>query len=606
MDSISRPSAAIKKQTGGNGDNGAPSDRFLRFLCFLLFKICIREDTFPHLCSTVNNTRPNCPNLPTLRAPLKRALLALALAPLCLAGGCSSAESNDSSTSSVTHEVSASNAPSEAAPAENTADPRETWFAMYIEGVKVGYGRTATARFVDRGNTLNRIEEEVNFTVNRNGQRTEEKIASIGVETLAGELLRFQTEINSSQDPIRTKGKVQNGKMVFTTSTTGKSLVSSIPWPGNAGGFKATEQSLAKQPMQPGERRKLAGLMVGFNQVADIELTATAYEPTTLLDHSEDLLRIDWTATLPKGNAIHSVWWTNHEGELLKMQLDALDQVTYRATREIAVAESGPVKFDLLISTTVAVDRPLERPQSTKRVRYRAQLASEDPSRVFASGNTQRVTPVDAHTAEVVVRAIRPSKTALDFGPGDAATISGGGGPGGPGQERAPADEDRQPNNLVQSDAPRVVALAKEAAGASTDPEETAVALERFVHQYITGKNYLKAFSTALEVAEAREGACTQHAVLLAALARARGIPARVAIGLVYVEDRPGFAFHMWNELWIGDRWIPLDATRGAGGIGAGYLKLADSSLQGESAYSCFLPVAQVIGQAKIEILEAE
>ncbi len=70
--------------------------------------------------------------------------------------------------------------------------------------------------------------------------------------------------------------------------------------------------------------------MVGFNQLADIELAAAVYEPTTLLDHSEDLLRIDWTATLPKGNAIHSVWWTNHEGELLKMQLDALDQVTYR------------------------------------------------------------------------------------------------------------------------------------------------------------------------------------------------------------------------------------------------------------------------------------
>ena len=99
---------------------------------------------------------------------------------------------------------------------------------------------------------------------------------------------------------------------------------------------------------------------------------------------------------------------------------------------------------------------------------------------------------------------------------------------------------------------------------------------------------------------------CTQHAVLLAALARARGIPARVEIGLVYAEDHAGFAFHMWNAVWIDGHWIPLDATRGLGGIGAAHLKLADSSLQGEAAYSCFLPVTQVIGQAKIEILEAE
>lgn len=79
-----------------------------------------------------------------------------------------------------------------------------------------------------------------------------------------------------------------------------------------------------------------------------------------------------------------------------------------------------------------------------------------------------------------------------------------------------------------------------------------------------------------------------------------------MAIGLVYTESTPGFAFHMWNEVWIADRWIPLDATLGEGGIGEAHLKLADSSLAGEAAYSCFLPVSQVIGQIKIEILEVE
>jgi transglutaminase-like putative cysteine protease len=224
---------------------------------------------------------------------------------------------------------------------------------------------------------------------------------------------------------------------------------------------------------------------------------------------------------------------------------------------------------------------------------------------VFLASGGQQITPIDAHTAEILVQSNRPSGLAA-LPSGDAANAPKGGGPAHSSHERPPAEDDRQPNNLVQSDAPEIIALAKQADGGKTDPWQTAAALEQFVHQYITGKNYLKAFSTAVEVAQSREGSCTQHAVLLAALARARGIPARVAIGLVYVEDHPGFAFHMWNEVWIDDRWIPLDATRGLGGISATYLKLADSSLQGESAYSCFLPVAQVIGQAKIEILEAE
>jgi hypothetical protein len=49
-----------------------------------------------------------------------------------------------------------------------------------------------------------------------------------------------------------------------------------------------------------------------------------------------------------------------------------------------------------------------------------------------------------------------------------------------------------------------------------------------------------------------------------------------------------------------------MDATLGQGGIGAAHLKLTDSNLAGAGAYSAFLPVAQVIGQLKIEILEVE
>ena len=534
--------------------------------------------------------------------------MALALAAPALGAGCSTSQAGDppADSSATTTPADDGGSAAAAAACPETGDSQTSWFAMFIQGVKVGYGRTSTAPLIERGKTLSRVEEQVHFSVNRNGQQTEEQITSEGVETPSGELLRFATKIDTGEEPIVTQAEIHDGQIDFRTTTTGKTVRSSLPWPAGAGGFKATEHSLTKQPMQPGERRTLSGLMVGFNQVAAIEMVAGAYEPTTLLDHTEDLLRIDWTATLPKGDVIRSTWWTNHDGEVQKMQLDALNQVTYRTTRDVALADAGPSKFDLLLSTIVSVDRPLEHAQSTHRVRYRVQLTADDPSQVFASGNSQRVVPIDAHTAEIIVRSVRPGMPTPDFVPGEANATPGGGGPADPGRKRPPTDDDRQPNNLIQSDAPQIVALAKQAAGDKTDPWETAVALEQFVHRYITHKNYLKAFSTAVEVAASREGACTQHAVLLAALARARGIPARVAIGLVYVDDQPGFAFHMWNEVWIDDRWIPLDATRGLGGIGAAHIKLTDSSLQGESAYSCFLPVSQVIGQAKIEILQSE
>ncbi len=130
--------------------------------------------------------------------------------------------------------------------------------------------------------------------------------------------------------------------------------------------------------------------------------------------------------------------------------------------------------------------------------------------------------------------------------------------------------------------------------------------LERAVKKHIRRTDYSQAFASAADVVEQGEGDCTEHAVLLAALCRARGIATRVAIGLVHVPAAQGFGYHMWNEVWIDGAWIPLDATLARGGIGAAHLKLADSSLKGTGAFSTFLSVAQVIGQLKIEILEVE
>ena len=148
--------------------------------------------------------------------------------------------------------------------------------------------------------------------------------------------------------------------------------------------------------------------------------------------------------------------------------------------------------------------------------------------------------------------------------------------------------------------------MAVEARGTLTLPREIAVALERYVHETVATKDFSQTFATAAETAASRQGDCTEHAVLLAALARVCGIPSRVAIGLVYVPRAQGFGYHMWTEVFVDGHWLPLDATLGQGHIGAAHIKLADSSLEGAGAYSTFLPVAQVVGQLKISVLEAQ
>ena len=80
---------------------------------------------------------------------------------------------------------------------------------------------------------------------------------------------------------------------------------------------------------------------------------------------------------------------------------------------------------------------------------------------------------------------------------------------------------------------------------------------------------------------KARQGDCTEHGVLLAALLRAKNIPARIDVGLVYVPKTQNFWYHLWTEAFIDGRWIPLDATQVDGGIGADHLTLGRSNLKG-------------------------
>jgi hypothetical protein len=44
----------------------------------------------------------------------------------------------------------------------------------------------------------------------------------------------------------------------------------------------------------------------------------------------------------------------------------------------------------------------------------------------------------------------------------------------------------------------------------------------------------------------------------------------------------------------------------GRGGIAADHLKLSDSNLKGASAYTSLLPIANVVGRLKIDVIRAE
>ena len=128
-----------------------------------------------------------------------------------------------------------------------------------------------------------------------------------------------------------------------------------------------------------------------------------------------------------------------------------------------------------------------------------------------------------------------------------------------PSRMAPPADHHRLPSFVVDSEAESVTAIAASLGDAPTVDE-----LIDFVFTHIDNKTYSRGFDLAAQVAETGEGDCTEHAVLLAALARHFEYPARVTLGVVLIENRRDVhAYgHAWTEIFVDDVWQVADATR--------------------------------------------
>jgi hypothetical protein len=135
------------------------------------------------------------------------------------------------------------------------------------------------------------------------------------------------------------------------------------------------------------------------------------------------------------------------------------------------------------------------------------------------------------------------------------------------GREAAPSEATlahyRKSNPWIESDHPRIRALARRAP-VSANLDTRMRALVKEVNEHMRGATDYVGYATALEAEASRSGDCTEHALLLAAVARASGFSARVVSGLAYSGRFTGrhdvFSPHAWVQVWDGRRWASYDS----------------------------------------------
>ena len=127
------------------------------------------------------------------------------------------------------------------------------------------------------------------------------------------------------------------------------------------------------------------------------------------------------------------------------------------------------------------------------------------------------------------------------------------------------------PTERVQSDDPQIIELVQDLTRNAQNDEEAFKAIYDYITTTISydwpaynDGTYVTKSYTALDVLNDTIAVCSGYSNLLAAMARAYGIRAKIIHGVAQI-DKNRIGDHAWNEVYINGEWKMVDSTWDAG-----------------------------------------
>jgi transglutaminase-like putative cysteine protease len=414
------------------------------------------------------------------------------------------------------------------------------WFGLYLVGKKAGWTRTELRRDLRDGRDLlvGRTETVIRATVGgREVERRQEEERTWEAKA-GGRLLSFRA------------AWAGDGGDRTVTGTCERTTCKAVLVSGSSREERTIEN--VKETIELADPARLAaarrGAVIGSQldleklRVREVRDTFVRRDTIGGGGVSEEVSVV--TESEP-GDRIAAEYRVSDDGRILEIRLG--DAVVARPEPEDSAQRLD--KIDLFALARVALPRSLPR-DVPKTIAFRM---TGLPAAFQKGDARQRYEKGPDGTTVLVVSARRPAAAdpAKDT-PLERAKVGA-------------APEDLAATPQVNYDAPGIRELAKESAGAARGTYEAARKLSQAVFERLQ-KVYGASHDRASDVVAAGQGDCTEHTVLLVALARALGIPAREVHGLVYArygDGQDALYWHAWAEIRSAGEWIPLDPTFG-------------------------------------------
>ncbi len=445
----------------------------------------------------------------------------------------------------------------------------EDWYGLYFNGQKAGWASNAV-EFDPEGNVL--VSEDAHFRVTMNGVKQDMQIAVKRIYAKNGDLLRIEQTVSDQGGVNKIDARVHDDTMTMTSEIGGAVKTHDLPKPKESLRDALKQVALVSKNPKVGDTMSFSTFEPMYERELNGVSTIEGVEERVLDGVATKVYKVKTTI---KETPIDTISYVAEGGKTLEDQLAGI--ITTRLEPK-EMAQDVNYSNDVIVSNAALVDQPIGQPRTrdTLHLRITGPLAAEH----FLNDDRQHLAQVDGHV-DFVGKRISLDGFATAHLPIDNADVL----------------QWTKPSMLVQSEDPKLVAKAREIVGDEKDTFAISTLLCHWVNANVR-TTFSARLTNALEVLEHPEGDCTEHSMLFIGLARAAGLPAREAAGLIYVADgKPGFYFHQWATVWVG-KWIDVDPTFDQPIADATHIKLAEGDLFEQAK------LIPTIGQLKIQVVD--
>ena len=419
--------------------------------------------------------------------------------------------------------------------------PFEHFYGIYLNGIKVGWMQSGFALEKERASF------RVNLEASVAGMGTVSKIQLNEMRIYnrkSGALDELQFTQASSTGAVRILGKRKGLQMDMRISAGGQTQAKTIStqeslWDALAL-YRFHEQPAVGQTEQ-GQRFDASML-----RNMQVDYRVDAIEKKVFAGIESKAIKV---SAKYKDMGITETSWLDQEGKVLETQVGGF--FIARLEPETQAKRLDYVQ-DLLISAVVKPPKPLRHSVALNKLDL---LMNGFGDNLPPSSSRQRVS-VAGEKVKLSLRRDEPFKGNLIKA------------------KKAELGEFLQSTPFIQSKDAQLREVAQKIVGTTKDLQGIIDKLTKFVYDHVEDE-YVPAYSNALEVLNSERGDCTEHSVLFVALARALGLPARVAVGVAYWPPGKGFGWHAWAEVYGEGRWLSVDPTWNQSIADATHIKLA-------------------------------